>query len=130
MHINGSTSKSTLLVIDDEHQFSRSLEGMLGGSHFSLHRAHSAQEALEMLADFSPDAILVDMILPDVSGLSLIRRLRASADHSQLPIFMTSGLAMEGDELEAINAGANGFLSKPFSLRELEGAIDPMLGRG
>ena len=129
MHSNGSQAKSMLLVIDDEHQFSKNLEGMLKPSHFNLRQAHSAQEALDMLADFKPDAILLDMVLPDVSGLSLIRRLRSSADHRRLPIVMTSGLTMEGDEQEAIDAGANGFLQKPFSLRDLEVTIDPMLNQ-
>ena len=99
----------------------------MGSSRFHVRRAYSAQEALDMLAEFSPDALLLDMILPDVSGLSLVRRLRSSADHRQLPIVMTSGLAMEGDEMEALDAGANGFLQKPFSLHDLEVAIEPIL---
>jgi DNA-binding response OmpR family regulator len=111
------------LVIDDEHQFSRNLEGMLGSSHFHVHRACSAQEALDLLPEVDPDLILVDMILPDVSGLSLLRRLRSSSGLHQLPIVMTSGLVMEGDETEALEAGANGFLIKPFTVSDLEGAI-------
>jgi two-component system sensor histidine kinase ChiS len=120
---NGSNGKTTVLLIDDEHQFSQNLVDELGASHFDVHRACSAQEAIELLDYVNPDAILVDMILPDVSGLSLLRRLRSSSDHSQLFIVMTSGLAMEGDEIEALNAGANRFLLKPFSLSDVEMAL-------
>jgi two-component system sensor histidine kinase ChiS len=117
---NSSNGKTTVLVIDDEHQFSQNLVNELGASHFDVHRACSAQEAIELLDYVNPDAILVDMILPDVSGLSLLRRLRSSSEHGQRFIVMTSGLEMEGDEIEALNAGANKFLVKPFSLNDFE----------
>lgn len=90
--------------------------------------AHSAQEALDLLETIDPDVILVDMILPDVSGLSLLRRLRASRDHRGRPIFVTSGLTMSGDRHEALGAGANGFIPKPFSISELERSLHPILG--
>ena len=129
MNSNGTNGRSTLLVIDDEHPFSKDLTGELGAGRFDVRRACNAQEALDLLDQFQPDAILVDMILPDVSGLALLRRLRSSIEHRQLPIVVTSGLAMEGDEKEAISAGASGFLTKPFTLSDVEEAISPGLSK-
>jgi CheY-like chemotaxis protein len=71
----------------------------------------------------------MDMVLPDVSGLSLLRRLRTNPHHEHRPVVMTSGLVMSGDRREALGAGANEFLPKPFSITDLESALTPMLGR-
>lgn len=122
--------RPTILVIDDDHAFSRSVYGLLNSMDLDVHRAHSAQQALEMLEVIDPDLILLDMVLPDVSGLTLLRRLRASSEHHQRPVLMTSGFVMSGDRSEAISAGADDFLPKPFSVSELESAAAPLLGQG
>ncbi len=122
--------RPTILVVDDDHAFSRSVYSLLNSMELRVHRAHSAQQALEILEYVDPDLILLDMVLPDVSGLTLLRRLRASREHSQHPILMTSGFVMAGDRSQAIDAGADDFLPKPFSVTELERAAAPLLGQG
>lgn len=121
--------RGTILVVDDDHSFSRNTYGLLQALNFDVHRAHTAQEALDLLDRIEPDIILMDMILPDVSGLSLLRRLRTNPSHQRRPIVMTSGLVMSGDRREALGAGANEFLPKPFSITDLETALIPILGR-
>lgn len=122
--------RPTILVIDDDHAFSRSVYSVLNSMHLDVHRAHSAQQALEILETIDPDLILLDMVLPDVNGLTLLRRLRASRELRQCPVLMTSGFVMSGDRSEAIGAGADDFLPKPFSVTELESAAAPLLGHG
>lgn len=123
-----NTDRRTILVVDDDHSFSRSVYNMLTSMHVDVHRAHSAQQAIEMLDSLQPDLVLMDMVLPDVSGITLLRRLRASDDHHAVPVLMTSGFVMAGDRSEAMGAGANEFLPKPFSVTELESAAAPLLG--
>ncbi|MDX1600858.1 MAG: response regulator [Anaerolineales bacterium] len=122
--------RRTILVIDDDHSFSRSVYNVLTSMHVEVHRARSAQQAIELLDDLKPDLVLIDMVLPDVSGLALLRRLRASEDHKRVPVLMTSAFVMAGDRREAIGAGANEFLPKPFSITDLETAAAPLLGQG
>lgn len=119
----------TILVVDDDHSFSRSVYSILTSMDIDVRRAHSAQQALDLLQDLQPDLVLLDTILPDVSGLTLLRRLRASRAHRHVPVLMTSGFVMAGDRSEAINAGADAFLPKPFSVTELETAAAPHLGQ-
>lgn len=122
--------RRTILVIDDDHSFSRSVYDVLASMHVDVHRARNAQQAIELLDELQPDLVLIDMVLPDVSGLALLRRLRASDDHKRVPILMTSAFVMAGDRREAIGAGANEFLPKPFSITDLETAAAPLLGQG
>lgn len=121
-------ARKSILVVDDDHSFSRGMYSLLESLDLDVFIAHNGQEALDLLESINPDVILVDMILPDVSGLSLLRRLRASGSHRGLPIFVTSGLTMSGDRNEALVAGANGFIPKPFSITELERSLNPVLG--
>lgn len=129
MHNGNGRPKGTILVVDDDHTFARSIYGILASLNVNVHRAYNAQQALDLLDRIEPDVILVDMILPDVSGLSLLRRLRSSTNHRRRPIVMTSGLVMAGDRSEALGAGADDFLPKPFSITDLEVALTPMLGK-
>lgn len=119
----------SILVVDDDHSFSRNVYSILHSMRLDVYRARNAQEALDLLSQIEPDVILVDMILPDVSGLSLLRRIRSTYGHKDRPVVMTSGLVMSGDRREALMAGANEFLPKPFSITDLETTLTPMLGR-
>lgn len=123
------TEARTILVIDDDHTFSRSVYSLLTSMEVNVHRAHNAQQALDLLQTVDPDLVLIDMVLPDVSGLTLLRRLRASQDHGHVPVLMTSAFVMAGDRSDAIGAGANDFLPKPFSVNELESVAAPLLGQ-
>lgn len=120
----------SILVVDDDHSFSRNVYSVLHSMRLDVYRARNAQEALDLLSQIEPDVILVDMILPDVSGLSLLRRIRSTHGHKNRPVVMTSGLVMSGDRREALLAGANEFLPKPFSISDLETTLTPMLGHG
>lgn len=118
----------SILVVDDDHSFSRNVYSLLHSMKLDVYRARNAQEALDLLSQIEPDVILVDMILPDVSGLSLLRRIRSTHGHQNRPVVMTSGLVMSGDRKQALLAGADEFLPKPFSISDLETALTPMLG--
>jgi two-component system OmpR family response regulator len=123
-------SNGSILVVDDDHSFSRNVYGILHSMNLDVYRARNAQEALDLLGQIEPDVILLDMILPDVSGLSLLRRIRSTRAHHSRPVIMTSGLVMTGDRKEALLAGANEFLPKPFSINDLDSTLTPVLGHG
>lgn len=121
-------TNGVILVIDDDHAFSRRIHNLLNALNLEVHRARNAQEALDRLEEIDPDVILLDMLLPDVSGLSLLRRLRATEAVQDRPVLITSGLVMSGDRSLALSAGASGFLPKPYSLTDLQEALPKPMG--
>jgi CheY-like chemotaxis protein len=111
-----------ILVIDDEQltlQMMRALLKVIG--HDTI-EAFSAQQALEIMQYCQPDAILLDIMLPDVNGIEFCRRLRAHEATAHTPIFMISATAPPLYR-EAENAGANGYLTKPMSLQAIKDAL-------
>ena len=89
--------------------------------------AMSAQEALSLLEEITPDIILTDIMMPEIDGISLIRELRARSAWSSIPALVVTAKGRHEVAIEAQNAGANGFITKPFSLKQLKDAMAPYL---
>jgi PAS domain S-box-containing protein len=104
--------------VEDDARMRRVLE-MLLGDQWQVETAESGQAALEALRRNPPDLVLLDLLLPDLDGFTLLRRLRAGAETRALPVVVISGLTEEADRLKALEAGASDYLIKPFSQREL-----------
>jgi len=102
-----------ILVVDDESNIIRSLELILGGEGFTVTGAGSGEDALELLAKKSFDAMFLDINLPGIDGLEVLRRVRA--DRPDLPVVMVSGHATIERAVEATRLGALDFMEKPFS---------------
>jgi DNA-binding response OmpR family regulator len=115
----------TILIIDDETAYAFALCEILRADGFEAHWASGAKQALEYLQELTPDLLIVDVVMPEISGLSLIRMLREQAAWSQIPIIVISARAMLDDRAAALTAGADAFLSKPFSRKDLHSAIRP-----
>jgi two-component system phosphate regulon response regulator PhoB len=91
--------------------------------------AEHSQSALASVADRRPDLILVDWMLPDMSGLELVRQLRRDANTRDIPIVMLTARAEEADKVAGLESGADDYLTKPFSARELIARIQAVLRR-
>lgn len=115
-----------ILVIDDEMAIRRFLHTVLSSEEFSLHEAENGHAGLAAAAAFRPDVILLDLGLPDLDGIEVIRRVR---EWSQVPIIVLSVREREDDKVAALDAGADDYLTKPFGVGELLARIRAALRR-
>ena len=115
-----------VLMVDDEATILRFLSSVLGTGEFSLHQADNGHAALAAAAGVRPDIILLDLGLPDMDGVEVIRRIR---EWSHVPIIVLSVRDGEDHKVEALDAGADDYLIKPFSVAELLARIRVSLRR-
>jgi len=114
-----------ILVVDDEQPIRRFLETILG-TEFYLHLAADGHAALAAAAVTKPDVVLLDLGLPDLDGIEVIKRIR---EWSQVPIIVLSVRDREDDKVGALDAGADDYLAKPFGVSELKARIRAALRR-
>ena len=115
-----------ILVVDDELAIRRFLHTVLSSEEFSLHEAENGHAGLAAAAAFRPDVILLDLGLPDLDGIEIIRRLR---EWSKVPVIVLSVRDREHDKVDALDAGADDYLTKPFGVGELLARIRAALRR-
>jgi two-component system KDP operon response regulator KdpE len=115
-----------ILVIDDEPAIRRFLHSALSSDEFDLQEVASGHVGLSSAAAFRPDLVLLDLGLPDLDGIEVIRRLR---EWSQVPILVLSVRERESDKVAALDAGADDYLTKPFGVGELLARIRASLRR-
>jgi two-component system KDP operon response regulator KdpE len=116
-----------ILVVDDEEQIRRALKSILSTRGYILEMAATAEEALLKAIDTPPDLVVLDLALPDRSGIEVCRELRT---WMSAPILVLSVRANEADKIEALDEGADDYLTKPFSAGELLARIRALLRRG
>ncbi len=105
-----------ILVVDDEVQIRRFLRISLEANHYRVYEAENGAAALAQAALHRPDVIILDMNLPDIEGVEVLRRLR---EWASTPVIMLSVRAADLDKVSALDAGADDYLTKPFSTVEL-----------
>jgi two-component system KDP operon response regulator KdpE len=115
-----------VLVLDDEPQIVRALKVVLREAGFEAIAAESASQALDLAALRSPDAAIVDLVLPDGDGVEVTRRLR---EWSDMPILVLSAVGEEEQKVRALEEGADDYITKPFGTRELIARLLAVLRR-
>jgi two-component system phosphate regulon response regulator PhoB len=120
---------ATVLVVEDEPQIQELVAVNLEHIGHKVLRAASAEEAEAAIRNALPDVLVLDWMLPGESGLAFARRLRADERTRELPILMLTARAMEQDKISGLEAGADDYLTKPFSPRELGARIKAVLRR-
>lgn len=120
---------TTILVVDDDPAIRELLELALPRAGFEVQLAGSALEARDKLAHSTPDLILLDWMLPGQSGFELARHLRRNPAHRDVPIIMLTARDQAEDKAAALDAGADDYVSKPFSIVELQARIKAVLRR-
>jgi two-component system, OmpR family, phosphate regulon response regulator PhoB len=119
----------TVLVVEDEPQIQELIAINLEHLGHKVLRAGSAEEAESVIRAELPDVVVLDWMLPGESGVAFARRLRSDERTRELPILMLTARAMEQDKLSGLEAGADDYLTKPFSPRELAARIKAVLRR-
>lgn len=120
------TFPADILVIDDEVQIRRLLRVTLEGAGFHVREAEGGRLGLTEAATKRPDAIILDLGLPDLPGIEVLKQLR---EWSRLPVLILSVRGQEADKIEALDAGADDYLTKPFGGGELLARLRAMLRR-
>ena len=115
-----------ILVIDDEEQIRRALKSVLQARHYIVETAATASEGIELTAEHTPDALILDLTMPGMSGLDACRQLR---EWYKGPILILSVRANDADKIAALDLGADDYLTKPFSTGELLARIRALLRR-
>jgi two-component system KDP operon response regulator KdpE len=115
-----------VLVVDDEPQILRALKVVLREAGFEAVPAETGSQALDLAAVRPPEAAIVDLVLPDVSGIEVTRALRA---WSEMPILVLSAVGEEEQKVLALEAGADDYITKPFGARELVARLQAALRR-
>ena len=115
-----------VLVVDDEPQFLRALETNLRGAGYDVETAATARDALTVAGLRPPDAVILDLLLPDGTGVEVCRELRA---WSGAPILLVSAVGDESEKIAALDAGADDYVTKPFAIGELLARLRAALRR-
>ncbi len=117
---------ATILVVDDERKIRDLVRSYLEQEGYSVLLADSGQRALEISSRVAPDLVVLDLMLPDLSGEEVARSLRSGSD---VPIIMLTSKAREEDRVAGLRLGADDYLVKPFSPRELVARVEAVLRR-
>ena len=120
------SARPRVLVCDDEAQILRALRVILRDAGFEALPASDGEEALDVAAVQRPDAAIIDLVLPDLDGVEVCRRLR---EWSQMPIIVLSAVGEEDAKVRALAAGADDYVTKPFGPRELIARLQAVLRR-
>ena len=124
-----SKEQTTILIVEDEPSISELLRFMLQDANYAVTLAYDAKQALAHIAKALPDAVLLDWMLPDSSGLALLSQLRDDSRTATLPIIMLTARGMEEDKVKGLDHGADDYVTKPFSPKELVARIQALLRR-
>ena len=115
-----------ILIVEDDFDTAEVVCAVLENAGYTAVAVDSGAMALTKIADSSPDLVLLDLKLPDIDGLEILRQVRAS---SFLPMIILSGFTQESDKVLALEAGADDYLAKPFSHDELVARVGALLRR-
>ena len=122
--------KETILIVEDEKDIVKMLDYNLKKEGYKTLIAHDGEDALDMANTKLPDLILLDLMLPGVDGLEVCKELKSERKTASIPVIMLTAKAQESDKIVGLELGADDYMTKPFSPRELIARIKAVLRRG
>ena len=117
-----------ILLVEDNEVNRELIRDMLEGKAFEVAEAENGLEALHILAQTVPDLVLLDIQMPVLDGMSVIKHLREHPEYAALPVLALTAYAMVGDRERVMAAGFSGYVAKPIDRKTLIAAIDSLLG--
>jgi len=121
--------KFSILIIEDEEDIQELIAHGLAKVGYTLLKAGNGREGFVLAVDHHPDLILLDWMMPEVNGIETLRRLRRDARTANIPVIMLSAKAEVDNKSEGLDAGADDYLAKPFSPKELVSRVNAVLRR-
>lgn len=122
-------NKKTILAVDDEIHILELIQYNLVAGGYEVLQAESGEEALEILENTKVDAVILDLMLPQIDGLEVLRRIRTKENIKKTPVIMLTAKGEEFDRVLGLEMGADDYIAKPFSVRELQARVKAVLRR-
>lgn len=119
----------TVLICDDNGVVHESLRSYLEAEGIGVLSAYDGESALRLQREMPADAIVLDVMLPGMDGIEIVRRLRAAPDTAKLPVIMLTARQTEMDKVAGLDAGADDYITKPFGVMELQARVNAVLRR-
>ena len=119
----------SIVIVEDDEDIADSIRYNLERESFRVRIAATGEAALELILERPPSLVLLDLNLPHMSGFEICRRLRAEATTARLPILILTARTDEADKVLGLNIGADDYITKPFSMRELVARVNAVLRR-
>jgi DNA-binding response OmpR family regulator len=129
MVASDQTRLRNIVIVEDDEDIADSIRYNLEREGFRVRLSTTGEDALNLILDRPPNLILLDLNLPHMNGFELCRRLRAEPETSRVPILMLTARADEADKVLGLNMGADDYITKPFSMRELVARVNAVLRR-
>ncbi len=118
-----------LLVVEDEQPIREMLKMVLSYQNMTITEAENGNQAFELIKKETFDLVLLDWMLPDISGIEIAKRLKADSNTNKIPIIMLTAKGEEEDKIKGLECGADDYVTKPFSPKELSARIKAVLRR-
>jgi DNA-binding response OmpR family regulator len=122
-------ARKTVLIIDDERDIAELTRVTLEAEGYDVLVASNGTSGLEIAGNHNPDAVIVDIRMPDIDGLEVCRRLRSEPRTAMLPVMMLTAACTESDRVVGLEIGADDYVTKPFSPRELSARVKALIRR-
>jgi len=122
--------EKSVLIVEDEPDAAELFAEMMRVSGFRVRKTSSSAPALSMMNEDKPDIVLLDIMMPEVSGLDILRRMRQDPVLATVPVVVVSAMSMPSDIRNGLEAGASTYLTKPVGFLELKEAVERALAGG
>jgi DNA-binding response OmpR family regulator len=117
-----------VLIVEDEEKIRKVINILLKNDEVSIEEAESGTEALEKIKDGDYDLMILDLMLPGVDGMTILKNIRADSRTASMPVIVVSAKNLDQDILDGFQGGANYYITKPFEPKELIDSIELILG--
>lgn len=122
-----ASTQKTVIIIEDEPDAAELFAEMMRVNGFRVIKMFSSAPAIPMITQEKPDLILLDIMMPDISGLEVLRYMRREPELASIPVIVVSAKSMPGDIKTGLDAGASLYLTKPVGFRDLKQAVEKVL---
>ena len=123
------TTKQKILIVDDDRNIAELISLYLVKECYETHIVGDGEAALKAFSTFRPDLILLDLMLPGMDGVEILKRMKASEEFRQIPVIMATAKGSEYDKIQSLDAGADDYLVKPFGILEMVSRVKAVLRR-
>ena len=121
------TEQKTVLIVEDEPDAAELFAEMMRVNGFRVLKSYSSTPAIDMIASEQPDVVILDLMMPDVSGLEVLRFMRREPEYKDIPVIVVSAKSMPADIRTGMEAGASAYLTKPVGYLELKQAVEKFI---
>lgn len=123
-------TSSKIVIVEDEPDTAEMFAEMMRLSGYSVVKTYGGGSAISLITEVRPDAVVLDVMMPDVSGLDVLRQIRENVDLAEMPVIVVSAKGLPADIQAGFDAGASVYLTKPVTFQELSQAVQETIEAG